>query len=93
MSHLQRRIKIKLLKIFNALKNNGPLHIRGLARVTNIHPATISSIVSRLNYFFDIDNIEIVPGFRAKIVRLKNPDIKIKDVERYLEVRKQIRGV
>ena len=93
MSHLQRRIKLKLLKIFNALKANGPLHIRGLARVTDIHPATVSSIISRLNYFFDIDNIEIVPGFRAKIVKLKNPDIKIGDVERYLEVRKQIRGI
>ena len=93
MSHLQKRIKIKLLKIFNALKTNGPLHIRGLARVTDIHPATISSIISRLNYFFDIENIEIVPGFRAKIIRLKNPDIKIEDVERYIDVRKQIRGV
>jgi len=93
VSHLQKRIKIKLLKIFNALKTNGPLHIRGLARVTDIHPATISSIISRLNYFFDIENIEIVPGFRAKIIRLKNPDIKIEDVERYIDVRKQIRGV
>lgn len=90
---MQKRIKIKLLKIFNALKTNGPLHIRGLARVTDIHPATISSIISRLNYFFDIENIEIVPGFRAKIIRLKNPDIKIEDVERYIDVRKQIRGV
>lgn len=90
---MQRRIKIKLLKIFNALKANGPLHIRGLARVTKIHPATISSIISRLNYFFDTDNIEVVPGFRAKIIRLKNPDIKIEDVERYLEVKKQIRGI
>ncbi len=93
MSHLQKRIKIKLLKIFKALKTNGPLHIRGLARITEIHPATVSSIISRLNYFFNIENIEVVPGFRAKIISLKNPDIKIKDVERYLEVKKQIRGV
>ena len=93
MSHLQKRIKIKLLKIFNALKTNGSLHIRGLARITNMHPATVSSIISRLNYFFNIENIEVVPGFRAKIISLKNPDIKIEDVERYLEVRKQIRGV
>jgi DNA-binding Lrp family transcriptional regulator len=93
VSHLQKRIKIKLLKIFNALKSNGSLHIRGIARFTNMHPATVSSIISRLNYFFDIENIEVVPGFRAKIIRLKNPDIKIEDVERYLEVRKQIRGI
>jgi hypothetical protein len=92
---LQKRIKIKLLKIFEALKNNGPLHIRGLARATEIHPATVSSIVNRLNYFFDIENLEIIPnsGFRAKIVRLKNINVKIEDVERYLEVKRQIRGV
>ncbi len=93
MSHLQKRIKIKLLKIFEALKANSQLHVRGLARITEIHPATVSSIISRLGYFFDIDTVEVVPGFKAKIVKLKNPDIKIEDVERYLEVKKQIRGV
>jgi len=90
---LQKRIKLKILKIFNALKTNGPLHIRGLARITEIHPATVSSIISRLGYFFDVENLEVIPGFRAKIIRLKNPDIKIEDVERYLEVKKQIRGI
>jgi hypothetical protein len=93
VSHLQKRIKIKLLKIFEALKTNGPLHVRGLAKVTNIHPATVSSIISRLGYFFDIENLEVIPDVKVKIIRLKNPDIKIEDVERYLEVKKQIRGV
>ncbi len=93
MSHLQKRIKIKLLKIFEALSKNGPLHIRGLAKVTNIHPATVSSIISRLSYFFDIENLEVIPDVKIKVIRLKNPDIKIEDVERYLEVKKQIRGV
>ena len=90
---MQKRIKIKILKIFEALKINGPLHIRGLARITSIHPATVSSIVSRLGYFFDIENVEVVPGFGARIIRLKNPDIKIEDIERYLEVKKQIKNV
>lgn len=93
MSHLQKRIRIKLLKIFDILKANGPLHIRGIARITNIHPATVSSIISRLSYFFNIENIEVVPGFKAKIISLKNLDVKIEDVERYLEVKKQIRGI
>ena len=93
MSHLQRRNKINVLKIFEALKNGTSLHIRGLARMTGIHPATVSSIVSRLDHFFEIDKVEVVPGFTAKIVKLKDPNTKIEDVERYIEVKKQIRGV
>jgi hypothetical protein len=93
VSHLQKRIKIKLLKIFNALKANDQLNVRGLARITEIHPATVSSIISRLGYFFDTEMIEVLPGFKAKIVKLKNPDAKIEDVERYLEVKKQIRNI
>jgi DNA-binding Lrp family transcriptional regulator len=79
VSHLQKRIKIKLLKIINALKTNGPLHIRGLAKITGMHPATVSSIISRLGYFFDTETLEVVPGFKAKIIRLKNTDITIED--------------
>ena len=90
---MQRRNKLNVLKIFEALKNGTSLHIRGLARVTQIHPATVSSIVSRLDHFFEVENVEVVPGFNAKIVKLKNPDTKIEDVERYLEVKRQIRGV
>lgn len=94
MLHLQRRIRIKLLKILSALKASGSgLHIRGIARITNIHPMTVWSIINRLNYFFDTEDLEVVPGFKAKIIKLKNPDIKIEDIERYLEVKKQIRGV
>ena len=90
---MQTRNKVNLLKIFEALKTGGSLHIRGLARVTNMHPATVSSIVSRLGHFFDIENVEVVPGFNAKIVRLKNPEVTIEDVERYLDVKKKIRNV
>lgn len=71
------------------------MHIRGIARFTNIHPATISSIVSRLGHFFYIENVELVPGIeiKVKVVKLKNPDVNVEDVEKYLEVKKQIRGV
>jgi hypothetical protein len=93
VSHLQRRNKINMLKILEAFKTSSSMHIRGLARATNIHPATVSSIVSRLGHFFDIEVVEVVPGFNAKIVRLKNPNTTIEDVERYIKVKKQIKGV
>jgi hypothetical protein len=89
---LQQRTKVNLLKIFNVLKQNGPTHIRGIARVAKMHPITVSSLVSRFDFFFEADNVEVVPGFSAKIVKLKNPEATIKDVERYLEVKRQIRG-
>ena len=92
MLHLQQRTKINLLKIFNVLKQNGPTHIRGIARMTKMHPITVSSLISRLDFFFDIDVVEVVPGFSAKVVKLKKPEITIKDVERYLEVKRQIKG-
>lgn len=90
---MQRRIEIKLTKIFEALRAHGSLHIRGLARITDIHPATVWSIVNRFGYFFEIENVEVVPGFNAKIVRLKNPNITIEDVKKYLEVKRQIKGI
>jgi hypothetical protein len=93
VSHLQGRTEIKIVKIFEALRTHGSLHIRGLARVTELHPATVWGIVSRFDYFFEIESVEVVPGFNAKIVRLKNPNVTIEDVKRYLEVKKQIKGV
>jgi hypothetical protein len=80
------------MKIFEALRSHGSLHIRGLARVTGIHSATVCGIINRFGYFFEIENVEVVPGFNAKIVRLKNPNVTIEDVKRYLEVKRQIRN-
>ena len=90
--HLQKRTKVNLLKIFNVLKSYRSMHIRGIARVAKMHPITVSTLVSRLDSFFVTEKREVVPGFTAKIVSLKNPDVTIADVERYLEVKKQIRG-
>ena len=68
------------------------MHIRGIARIAKMNPITVSSLVNRLDYFFETQNIEVVPGFKAKIVSLKDPNVTIKDVERYLEVKKRIKG-
>lgn len=92
MLHLQRRTEINILKIFEVLKKYGPMHIRGIAKVTGMHPITVSTLVSRLEYFFIVDKREVVPGFSAKIVSLKDPQVTIKDVEKYLEIKKQIKG-
>lgn len=90
---MQQRAKVNILKIFNVLKEYGPMHIRGIAKVANMHPITVSTLVSRLEYFFIIDNREVVPGFSTKIVSLKNPEATIKDVERYLEAKKRIKVI
>ncbi|OGI12515.1 hypothetical protein A3K64_01260 [Candidatus Micrarchaeota archaeon RBG_16_36_9] len=90
---MQKRIKIKLLRIFDILKSNGPMHVRGIARFTSIHPATVSSIVSRLGHFFETENVELMPEIKVKVIRLKDPNVNIEDVERYIEVKKQIRNV
>jgi len=79
------------MKIFEVLKQYGPMHIRGIAKVSGLHPITVSSLVNRLEYFFIVDKREVVPGFGAKIVSLKNPEVTIKDVEKYLEIKKQIK--
>jgi len=90
---LQKRTRLNVVKIFNVLKTYGSMHIRGIARVAKMHPITVSSLVSRLEYFFEIENREVVPGFKAKIVSLKNPDVTIKDVERYLDVKMRILNI
>jgi len=89
---MQKRAKINVLKIFNVLKEYGPMHIRGIAKVTGMHPITVSSLVNRLEYFFIIDRRDVVPGFSTKIVSLKNPNTTITDVENYLKLKKQIKG-
>ena len=93
MLHLQQRTKVNVFKILNTLKTYGPMHIRGIARVANMHPITVSSLVSRLGYFFEIENREVVPGFNTKIVSLKNPNLTIEDIDRYLETKRRIRSV
>jgi hypothetical protein len=89
---MQQRAKVNILKIFNVLKKYGSMHIRGIARVADMNPITVSSLVNRFEYFFIIDNREVVPGFSTKIVSLKNPEVTIKDVESYLELKKRIKG-
>jgi len=89
---LQERTKINLIKIIDALKTYGQLHIRGIHRVTGINPLTVSTLVQRYGRFFDIDVQEVVPGFGTKFVRLKNPSITIEDIERDIQLRKNIRN-
>jgi hypothetical protein len=89
---MQQRTKVNILKIFDALRASGSMHIRGIARVTGMNPITVSTLVTRLEYFFIIDQREVVPGFSTKIVSLKNPEVTVNDVERYLEVKKRIKG-
>lgn len=89
---MQKRTKVNVLKIFNVLKTHGSMHIRGIARIAKMNPITVSSLVNRLDYFFETQNIEVVPGFKAKIVSLKDSNVTIKDVEKYLEVKKRIKG-
>ncbi|MEM5872341.1 MAG: hypothetical protein QXD55_00550 [Candidatus Aenigmatarchaeota archaeon] len=91
MLHLQQRTKINLIKIIEVLKNYGQMHIRGIAKITGIHPITVSTLINRLDYFFNTEKREVVPGFTAKIVSLKNKDITIKDIEKYLELKKSIK--
>jgi hypothetical protein len=88
---IQQRSKVNILKIFNALKEYGPMHIRGIARVSQMNPITVSTLVNRFEYFFIVDKREVVPGFSTKIVSLKDPNVTIKDVEVYLELKKRIR--
>jgi hypothetical protein len=90
---LQQRTKVNLLKIFNVLKQYGPMHIRGIAKYSKMHPITVSTLVSRFESFFLTEKLEVVPGFSAKVVRLKNPEVSLKDVEKYLEVKKQLKGI
>ena len=92
MLHLQQRTKVNVLKILNVLKIYGPMHVRGIARVANMHPITVSSLINRLGYFFEIENREVVPGFNTKIVSLKDPNIKIEDIERYLGAKRWVKG-
>ncbi|MEM5778016.1 MAG: hypothetical protein QXK49_00080 [Candidatus Aenigmatarchaeota archaeon] len=88
---MQQRTKVNLIKIIEVLKNYGQMHIRGIARIAGIHPITVSTLISRLEYFFNVEKREVVPGFTAKIVSLKNKDITIKDIERYIELKKSIK--
>ncbi len=89
---IQKRTKISLIKILNALKTHGPLHIRGLSRVIDINPLTVSTLIKRYERFFDIDVREVIPGFGTKIVSLKNQNTTIEDIERDIELRKSIRN-
>ena len=91
MLHLQQRTKVNLIKIIEVLKKYGRIHIRGIAKITGIHPITVSSLINRLDYFFEIEKREVVPGFTAKIVSLKNQNLTIKDIEKYLELKKSIK--
>ena len=90
---IQKRTKINLFKILQALKEHGSLHIRGLHRVTGINPLTVSTIIKRYERFFNIDNREVIPGFGTKIVSLRNQDITVDDIEKDIELRRSIRRV
>lgn len=89
---MQERYKLNVLKMIETLKANGPMHARGLARLAGMHPATVFSIASRLGRFFDMQKTEIFPKIELTIISLKSPDVKLEDIERYLEVKKRIRG-
>jgi hypothetical protein len=93
---LQKRSKDNIAKILYVLKTYGPMHIRGIAKEAKMHPITVSTLVSRFGHFFEAENVEVLPGIegmKVKIVRLKNPNLTIDDVERYMEVKKQIKNV
>lgn len=89
---MQKRAKVNILKIINVLRAYQRMHVRGIAKIANMHPITVSSLVNRLEYFFNIENVEIIPGIKIKFISLKNPNLTVEDVEKYVKLRKSIKG-
>lgn len=62
------------------------LHIREIARKTEIHPQTVSNIIDKyLNNFVLVENFNEY-GLKVKLIKLKDKNIDLERLIRYLNV-------
>jgi hypothetical protein len=94
MRTISNKTKADIVKIINLLREHGQMHIRGISRITEIHPMSVSRLIdSYLSPFLEISEIKEF-GLKAKIVKLREDkqNITLEDVLRYINIKRKIKN-
>ena len=83
----------RIEQILALLRENGEMHVRGIARALQVHPFTIDKIVTDyLDFFLEKRGVNIF-GFRAVLVRFKpgKESAKLEEIIKYIELKRKVR--
>ncbi len=87
MKKIQKNMLEKIGKVLFILKEAEDwLHIREIARKTEIHPQTISNIIDKYIYQSVITQNFNEYGLKVKLVKIKDRNIDLEKLLRYLYV-------
>ncbi len=90
---LSNKAKADIARIISMLREHGQMHIRGISRITGIHPMTVSRLIDGyLSPFLEINEINEF-GLKAKIVKLREDkqNITLEDILKYINIKRRIK--